>query len=108
MSGEVQIAADRETYLLLVDHDGIVHNLDGLLTRSGDFARFNVALGLGTSTAQGAIPEVLVAVSSAKPLDGMSAAGPLSAADFFPKLLKEIEDKKIDAAATVKYLRIRG
>ena len=49
MSGEVQMLPSKQTYLILVDHDGVAHNLDRILKREGDLAKFNIALGLGTA-----------------------------------------------------------
>ena len=109
MVGQVGIAPSRETYLLLVDHDGIVHNLESLLNRTGDVAKFDVPLGLGTSNTTARVPEVLLAISTSQPLQAVETATvPIPASDLFPRLLSEIKDKKMDAAATARYFRIRG
>ena len=76
------MVSSRETYLLLVDHDGIVHNLDRLMTRKGDVAKFNVALGLGTSKDKSPVPQVLVAVSTSQPVQLMESSDPVAASEL--------------------------
>ncbi|MEQ1951988.1 serine/threonine-protein kinase [Mesorhizobium sp. CN2-181] len=110
MSGEVQMLPSRETYLLLVDHDGIAHNLDRILKRSGDKATFDIALGLGTGKDgdQGAVPEILLAFATSQPLEAMKVSNPIPASDLLPRVMNEISAKQLDVAATARYFRIRG
>jgi hypothetical protein len=78
------------------------------MNRSGDVAKFDVPLGLGTSNDTRRVPQVLLAVSTSQPVKAMETTAPITAADLFPQLLAEMKDKKIDAAATARYFRIRG
>ncbi len=84
--GSLTLAPDRDTYLLLVDHDGIAHNLDGILKRSGDTASFSVQLGLGAGEGVGKspLPQMLVAFSSSSPVAAMQITKPVPAGELFP------------------------
>ncbi len=109
MSGQVQMLPGRQTYLLLVDHDGIAHNLDRILKRDGDKASFSIQLGLGTGKGDsGAVPQVLIAFATTQPLEAMQATNSVPASDLLPRILKEIGTKGMEGAATAKYFRIRG
>ena len=110
MSGEVQMLPSKQTYLILVDHDGVAHNLERILKREGDLAKFNIALGLGTGKEEdkGAVPQVLLALATSQPLEAMQVTAPTPAADLLPRLLDEINSKRMDGAATARYFRIRG
>lgn len=110
MSGEVQMLPSRQTYLLLVDHDGIAHNLDRILKRDGDRAKFSIALGLGTGKGEdkSAVPEILLAFATSQPVEAMQVTGPAPVADLLPRILDEIRSKGMDGSATARYFRIRG
>ena len=110
MSGEVQMLPSRQTYLLLIDHDGIAHNLDRILKKSGDTAKFSIPLGLGTGKDgdKSAVPEILLAFATSQPLDAMKITDPIPASDLLPRIMSEISAKQMDAAATARYFRIRG
>ena len=110
MSGEVQMLPERQTYLLLVDHDGIAHNLARILKKSGDTAKFSIALGLGTGNDgdKNPVPEVLLAFATSQPLDAMKITDPIPASDLLPRIVNEISAKRMDGAATARYFRIRG
>jgi serine/threonine-protein kinase len=110
MSGEVEIAPSRQTYLLLVDHDGIAHDLDRILKRGDGKATFSIALGLGTGKGEdkSAVPQVLIAFATSQAVDAMQVTRPAPADDLLPRILAEIRAKKMEAAATARYFRIRG
>jgi serine/threonine-protein kinase len=110
MSGELQVEPSRKSYLLLLDHDGIAHNLDRILKRSGDKASFSIALGLGTGKTdeQSAVPQILLALSTSSPLEAMQNANSIPASELLPKISAEIEQKLIESTATARYFRIRG
>lgn len=110
MSGELQILPSQQTYLLLIDHDGIVHNLDGILKKTGDRASFNIAVGLGAvkTVDKTAVPQVLLGISASAPLATLNTMQALPAADLLPRVMAEIDSRKVEAAATARYFRIRG
>ncbi|WP_442579498.1 serine/threonine-protein kinase [Mesorhizobium sp. ASY16-5R] len=110
MSGEVQMLPSRQTYLLLIDHDGIAHNLDRILQRQGDIAKFSIALGLGADKDgdKSPVPEVLLAFATSQPLDAMKITDPIPASELLPRIVDEVGSKQMDAAATARYFRIRG
>jgi serine/threonine protein kinase len=110
MAGGVALEPDRTTYLLLVDHDGIAHNLEGILKRSGDRAAFSVQLGLsaGEGVGKSPLPQMLVAFSSSSPVAAMQITKPVPAGELFPAIESELRDRGINAAAVARYFRIRG
>ncbi len=110
MSGELQVEPSRKSYLLLVDHDGIAHNLDRILKRSGDKASFSIALGLGTGKTdeQSAVPQILLALSTSSPLEALQNSNSIPASELLPKISAEIEQRRIESTATARYFRIRG
>jgi len=110
MSGQVQMLPSKQTYLILVDHDGVAHNLDRILKRDGDLAKFSIALGLGTGKEEdkGAVPQVLLALATSDTLEAMQVTAPTPASDLLPRILDEIKSKNMDGAATARYFRIRG
>ena len=110
MAGGVALAPDRTTYLLLVDHDGIAHNLEGILKRSGDRAAFSVQLGLsaGEGVGKTPLPQMLLAFSSSSPVAAMQITKPVPAGELFLAIESELRDRGINAAAAARYFRIRG
>ncbi len=110
MSGELQMPPSHKTYLLLVDHDGIAHNLAGVLTQSGDSATFSVPVGLGPgkSSEKDGVPQVLLAITATGPLQSLGAASNAPVAELLPRIQAEIDAGRAQAAATARYFRIRG
>jgi serine/threonine-protein kinase len=110
MAGEVQLLPSGQTYLFLVDHDGIVHNLETFLKREGGKAVFRIALGLATASEDGGagLPQVLVALGSEAPIEAFRDGTSTSSADLLPRILEEIRRKNIGSAATAKFFLVRG
>ncbi len=110
LSGELQILPNMQTYLLLIDHDGFAHNLDGILTRSGDKADFKITLGLDANTGaeKTAVPQILLAIATTAPIDAAKFGSSTEASVVLPKILSEMSEKNIEGGATARYFRIRG
>jgi hypothetical protein len=111
ISGQVQIQPSRQTYLLLVDQDGIVHNLDRILMRDGDKAKFSIAPGVGTAKSADkarAAPQLLIAFATSQTVEAMKATDPVPAQELLPRILSEMKSKQMDGAATARYFRIHG
>jgi serine/threonine-protein kinase len=110
LAGEVRLLPSGQTYLLLVDHDGIVHNLETFLKRDGDRAAFRIPLGLATAGEDGAagVPQVLVALGTTSTIETLRDASSRPAAEILPGILDELKRKGTTGAATAKFFRVRG
>jgi serine/threonine-protein kinase len=109
MRGKVVAAAGAKTYLLLVDHEGLVHNLEARLKRSGSVARFDVPLGFGSAAPPGSepSPQILIAIAGKERLKTMNFAGSPPASTILPRISSEVEARKLVMATSAQYLRIR-
>jgi serine/threonine-protein kinase len=109
MSGSVEIRPAGSTYLLLVDHDGMVHNLDAFLRRAGTTATFSVPLGLATAGADRAagVPQLLLAISAPSPIEALKVTSATQARTLLPRIQSELSGKA-GATAAAKFFRIRG
>jgi serine/threonine-protein kinase len=109
MRGQVTAAAGAQTYLLLVDHEGLVHNLEARLDRSGGAARFDVPLGFGSAAPPGLqpSPQILIAIAGKARLRTMGFAGTPAASAILPKIVDEVETRKLAVATSARYLRVR-
>jgi serine/threonine-protein kinase len=67
-----------------------------------------LGLGTGKDADKGAVPQILLALATSQQLDAMQVTAPTPAADLLPRILDEINSKKMDGAATARYFRIRG
>lgn len=110
LEGSVQLQPGRRTYLLLIDHDGIAHNLGRLLQPSGDRAGFKVQLGLGAGDVVGKqpLPQVLLAFSTSAPVEALEAGKAMPSFQLLPSIVDELRTKRIEGAASARYFRIRG
>ena len=95
----------RKTDILLVDNAGVVYNLAPHLKNADENASFNIKLGLKTDTP---VPQMIIAVTSPNGLDTANVKDPILAETLFPKILAEINDKKVAASATAKYFKLGG
>jgi hypothetical protein len=109
MRGKVTAAEGAQTYLLLVDHEGLVHNLEARLERSGNMARFDVPLGFGSAAPTGSepSPQILIAIAGKARLKTMGFAGTPEASDLLPKISDEVEARKLAMATSARYFRVR-
>jgi serine/threonine-protein kinase len=107
LSGSLSMQPSGETHLYLVDHDGIAHNLDGVIRRNGETAQFSIPLGLEPGKESGPLPQVLLAIATSGPVEAMQARTSVPAADLLPKIADEIQRKGLTSSATARYFRIR-
>ena len=109
MTGSVETRPGSSTYLLLVDHDGMVHNLDAFLRRTGGQATFSVPLGLATAGADRAagVPQLLLAIASPAPIEALKVTAATQARTLLPRVQSELEAQG-GASAAAKFFRIRG
>lgn len=109
MRGNVTAAEGARTYLLLVDHEGLVHNLDARLERSGNTARFDIPLGFGSAAPPGSkpSPQILIAIAGKDRLETMGFTGTPEASEILPKISDEVEAGKLAMATSAGYFRVR-
>jgi len=103
LTGSVQAGGNRSVQLLLVSEEGAVQDLSGLLKRAGDGYTFN--LRMQRSGAQGAQPQLLLAVSSERPLETIKGAQSL-ADQVFPLASVEVARSGQSVGATVRYFKL--
>ena len=101
--GTVEGAGSNSVQLLLVSDEGAVQDLSGLLKSAGDARSFN--LRMQRAGAAGAQPQLLVAVTSTKPLETLKDAK--SPADrLFPLALVEATRTGQSIGASVLYFKL--
>jgi len=107
LSGSVEAVGDRHIDLLLVADDGAVHNLAGFTRKSGNSITFNVKIDT-SATGGAAKPQILLAVSSGRPLALLSSRTPMVAEKIFPQIIDEAVRTGQTLGASVKYIEIEG
>jgi serine/threonine-protein kinase len=95
----------RKTDVLLVDNAGVVYNLGAHLKEGPERASFNIKLGLQTDKP---VPQLIIALTSPNGLETAKVETPVLAETLFPKILDEIRDGNVAAAATARYFRLGG
>jgi len=107
LSGSVEAIGDRQVDLLLVADDGAVHNLTGFTRKSGNSITFNVKIDTADSGGA-AKPQILLAVSSARPLPLLTSRAPMVAEKIFPQILDEATRTGQTLGASAKYIKLEG
>jgi len=89
--------------LLLVSDEGTVRDLSGLLKRTDDGYNFNVPMQ--RSGAPGSQPQLLLAISSDRPLETVKGAQS-TAEQLFPLASVEVARTGQTIGATVRYFKL--
>ena len=110
ISGTLGTRGGLRANLLLIDHKGMVFNLDQRIRIEAGKAVFNIPIGLSSADqASGKIvPQIIVAVTADKDIDAADFSKPTPASVVLPKILAEVRDRGLDGAATAKYFRLGG
>jgi serine/threonine-protein kinase len=103
LTGSIQVGGNRSVQLLLVSDEGVVQDLSGLLKRAGDGYSFN--LRMQRAGAPGAQPQLLLAVSSERPLETIKGAQG-AAEQLFPLASVEVTRTGQVVGATVRYFKL--
>ena len=94
------------TVLYLVDNDGFVYQIDQFLRREGESGRFNIKLvELAT---RDPLPQMVIALSSDKPIRGAALAKPAMVTNLMPKLLNSIRSENIGIEYAFSYFLLGG
>jgi len=104
LAGSVSGYGTRNVELLLVSDDGMVHNLSGMLKASGDSKSFNIRMQ--RTDDGGGQPQLLLAVSTAQPLDALKSTQPMASDQVFPQVLAEAAQKGQVLNASSRYFKL--
>ncbi|KMO38108.1 serine/threonine-protein kinase [Methylobacterium aquaticum] len=102
LSGVVEAATDRSIELLLVSDDGRVSNLGRSMRRTGDAARFTLKVeGSGSPK-----PQLLLALTSQKPLSSLRGGGTARASQLFRLIGDELDRDPRPAGIAIGYFKL--
>lgn len=104
LSGSVDAAADKNVELLLVADDGLVHNLAPFARRTGDSLSFSLRV---EGSSGGEKPQLIVAVSSPRPLPSLKLSSPQSAERVFRQLQDDVARHQVTGVAA-RYFKLGG
>jgi hypothetical protein len=109
ISGELEIPAGQKIHLLLIDHKGMVFNLDQRVDLKFGKASFSIPIGLGAAdqTDANGVPLVLIALASDSDIQAAALQAPEPAAKALSSILTEMQTRKLTASATAKYFRLK-
>jgi serine/threonine-protein kinase len=104
LAGKISGYGTRNIGMLLVADDGIVHNLTSALKTAGDTKTFNAPLprrddGIG-------LPQLLIVLSSALPLDALKTNQPAAAEQLFSAIQTGLSQKGQMLNATSRYFKV--
>jgi serine/threonine-protein kinase len=104
LSGSLADVGDRHVTLLLIADEGLVYNLSEFSKRSGSSISFNLKLDRQDGGA--AKPQLLLAVTSQKPLSSASFAQPVAAETLLPQVASEARMSGQPLGTALKYFRL--
>ncbi|QKC85194.1 serine/threonine-protein kinase [Mesorhizobium sp. NZP2077] len=96
--------------VLLIDHKGMVFNLDDRIIAHSAKATFNIPIGLGAAdkAAGKAVPQIIMVITGPQDIQAAAFSTPTPASVLLPKILEEIETDGSQFSATAKYFRLGG
>ncbi|WP_214472642.1 serine/threonine-protein kinase [Mesorhizobium sp. dw_380] len=96
--------------VLLIDHKGMVFNLDDRIVAQSDKASFSIPIGLGAAdkAAGKAVPQIIMVITGPQDIQAAAFSTPTPASVLLPKILEEIETNGSQFSATAKYFRLGG
>ncbi|WP_256750122.1 serine/threonine-protein kinase [Mesorhizobium sp. Mes31] len=96
--------------VLLIDHKGMVFNLDDRIVAQSDKATFNIPITLGAADkATGkAVPQIIMVITGPQDIQAAAFSTPTPASVLLPRILEEIETDGSQFSATAKYFRLGG
>ncbi|BCG90022.1 serine/threonine protein kinase [Mesorhizobium sp. 113-3-9] len=96
--------------VLLIDHKGMVFNLDDRIVVQSGKATFSIPIGLGAAdkAAGKAVPQIIMVITGPQDIQAAAFSAPTPASVLLPKILEEIETDGSQFSATAKYFRLGG
>jgi len=104
LAGSIEGVGNNSVQLLLVSDEGQVQDVSALLKPAGDAKTFNMRMQ--RTGAAGAQPQLLVAVSSARPLESLKGAQTTPADQLFPLALTEAARTGQAIGAAIRYFKL--
>lgn len=105
LSGSLENIASGSTELLLITDKGAVKNLSDLLKPSLDSMSFSIGLQSGDTSLR---PQLLLALTSTRPIGALKQAQAKTAVEFFENVLNEARRNNLSVAPSVRYFRLGG
>ncbi|MER9676843.1 protein kinase [Mesorhizobium sp. M0208] len=96
--------------VLLIDHKGMMFNLDDRMVVHSDKATFSIPIGLGAAdrAAGKAVPQIIMVITGPQDIQAAAISTPVPASRLLPKILEEIEANGSKFSASAKYFRLGG
>ncbi|MEM8811301.1 MAG: protein kinase [Pseudomonadota bacterium] len=106
LQGSVSNIGDKVVTIFLIDNEGVVYNLGPHLRRLEDRAEFNIKLV--ELAPRDPLPQLILTVASASPIDLLKVSDPVLARTYFPAVLKSIQRENADVGAAMKFFKLGG
>lgn len=106
LSGEITGLKLPNTLLYLIDNDGFVYQIDQFLKRSAEKSTFRIKLVELESRKP--LPQMVLVLSSDKPLKGGALSQPAEAGNLMPKLIESINRDKTGMAYGFAFFELGG
>ncbi|TPN70632.1 serine/threonine protein kinase, partial [Mesorhizobium sp. B1-1-5] len=96
--------------VLLIDHKGMVFNLDDRIVTGSDKATFRIPIGLGAAdkAAGKSVPQIILVITGPRDIQSAAFSDPTPASALLPKIIEEVETDGSRFSATAKYFRLGG
>ncbi|MER9300058.1 protein kinase [Mesorhizobium sp. M0621] len=110
ISGTLVTRGGLVSSVLLIDHKGMVFNLDERIVVEPGKATFSIPIGLGAAdiAAGKAVPQIIMVITGSHDIQAAAFSTPTPAAVLLPKILEEIETDGSRFSATAQYFRLGG
>ncbi|MBT9373087.1 serine/threonine-protein kinase [Rhizobium sp. CSW-27] len=106
LSGSIEGLQKAHTLLYLIDNDGYVYQIDQFLKRDQQIGRFSIKLV--ELAGRQPLAQVMLVLSSDKPIRGGALREPSSGQSLFPKLLQSIQDEKLEVDVGFAFFLLGG
>jgi serine/threonine protein kinase len=106
LSGSIEGLQKVHTLLYLIDNDGYVYQIDQFLKREQQTGRFSIKLV--ELAGRQPLAQVMLVLSSDKPIRGGALREPSSGQALFPKLLQSILDEKLEVDVGFAFFLLGG
>ncbi|MER9999120.1 protein kinase [Mesorhizobium sp. M0051] len=110
VSGTLVTRGGLVSSVLLIDHKGMVFNLDDRIVVEPGKATFSIPIGLGAAdkAAGKAVPQIIMVITGVHDIQAAAFSTPTPAAVLLPKILEEIETDGTRFSAAAQYFRLGG